>query len=295
MREPNANPDLGLESLDHLPGYFRAEIERTGAPDQHPVGCLLEGFEREMHRVERIIADSRMLADPFGIADAFPEERDLGWQRKHLGWLASWLDLELDPDWLANPGNGEDSPYGKAREVIARIASLQGLRGTPGGLKKMIKLFHDLDVEILEHAWVRGMEIDLASIIGVDTLITEEPDADLDFVVLVKAGQDRIRFREGRVPCEIRNLNGKIAGQLLYPMDDLQPEGGMEPGADRAARQEPLLAKLQTLIDREKPAHTRCLVVLESGPVPEPATVKIPPLVIEVTSEIGNFLIDKAT
>lgn len=83
-----------------------------------------------------------------------------------LPWLASWVALALDNEW----------PEEKSRELIARAISLYRIRGTVAGLKEYLNLYAGLTTEIRERRWPSGMQIGVASRIGVMTPAHSHPE-----------------------------------------------------------------------------------------------------------------------
>lgn len=300
-----------MESPDYLPGYFRAELEPTAASKvsgqdspkhSHPVCALLQVFEDNIHLAERMADFSGLLADPFGVAEfpaivgsprplAVPDTGD--WPSRQLSWLASWLALDLDPEWLRDlpqPAGAETNShpagrFAKAREVIETIAPLYSERGTPEGLRKMIKLFFDVEVEIHEHSSIRSMEIGVRSTIGDDIWLTETPDLELDFVVLVHSFPPAAK---AGIPCLL------VSGSQNTPVVCF---GGARPPGEAtdpvlSGEQEAFVVKLGELIEREKPAHTRGFLAFADASAPKPKPLETPPMVIEESSIIEDFFIN---
>jgi hypothetical protein len=288
----NPKPATVLEGLNYLPGFFRSEIEREDAFDSHPVRWLLQTFEHNLHEVEYFIENSGTLADPFASFDSFASFAP-GLERNRLDWLAAWLALDLDPDWFAEPATAERNRlerFPKARQVLAQIARLYARRGTPEGLKKMIRLFFELEVEICENCWLGGMEIGEHSTIGVDTWLADQPEPALDLVILIRHKQPRLAsFNNNRIPCRIEGPGKTRGGECLWSGG--LPDTEEEPARLERAPHEALFAKLQAFVEREKPAHLHCYLALDSVSAPETKSTTVPPMIIEKSSEIGNCAI----
>lgn len=96
---------------------------------------LLSLFESVNQDVETEIGSLPKLFDPL----ATPKE--------FLPWLAEWLDLELDESWSEE----------KQRQILREIFRLYARRGTPAGLRRMLKLFAGInaviDEPIMQTAW----------------------------------------------------------------------------------------------------------------------------------------------
>ncbi len=116
--------------LEYLPAIYR---------DKTPCGDFLlrflSLFESLYQDVEGEIRGLPVLFDP----KATPKE--------FLGWLAEWLGLELDETWSE----------AKQRQILGEIFRLYARRGTPSGLRRMLKLFAGVDAvveePILNAAW----------------------------------------------------------------------------------------------------------------------------------------------
>jgi phage tail-like protein len=96
---------------------------------------LLSLFESIYDDVEDEIGELPALFDAQATPDAF------------LRWLAEWLGLELDDNWST----------ATQRQVLGKVFELYAQRGTPAGLRAMLKLFAGVDAvieePILEAAW----------------------------------------------------------------------------------------------------------------------------------------------
>ncbi|HMI52386.1 MAG TPA: phage tail protein [Candidatus Saccharimonadales bacterium] len=89
---------------------------------------LLSLFEALFTEVEGEIASLPKLFDPNAVPKGF------------LAWLASSLGFDLDENW-------NDA---KQRRLIAEIFRLYGWRGTPAGLRELLRLFAGVDAVIVE-------------------------------------------------------------------------------------------------------------------------------------------------
>ena len=58
-----------------------------------------------------------------------------------LRWLASWIDLVLDENW----------PIQKRRQLIRAGVELYHWRGTRRGLREYLRIYTDVEPEIVEH------------------------------------------------------------------------------------------------------------------------------------------------
>jgi phage tail-like protein len=283
------------ESLSYLPAFFRAEVEtKKDSATQHPVCCLLQVFEANLYLIERIVETSQMLFDPEEVlliqGKVGSSTFSVDWERGYMHWLASWVCISLDQEWLNDTGKDASRRYTKACAVIKEAAQLYRERGTRDGLTKIIKLFYDWEVEIVERSWPRGMEIGVSSAIGLNCWLVDEIDLDRQFTVLIRSTE----HNRNRLPDFGSQVLSELAGQkkkrqIVWlsadPTDRLATDSG------RIEKVVAVVGKLRDLIDREKPAHTVYFLALEPTHAP-PKQPQLPPLVIGVDSKIEFFWID---
>ncbi len=162
-----------------------------------------------------------------------------------LPWLASWVDLVLDESWSEE----------KKRNLIKIATELYKWRGTAKGLKYFLDWFGEVEVKIKEWNWPAGFIIDIHSTVGIDTNIMEQIDTAHSFIVEWEPKWDPIfeytSIKERKIEKERRNN---------------------------------LIKKIRSLIDAQKPAHTRCYFKIKT-PVEE--RPKLFPMQIEFHSTIG--------
>ena len=73
-----------------------------------------------------------------------------------LPWLASWLDLQLDPEW----------PESQRRALLKSARRLYQKRGTASGLQEYLEIYTGGEVQIIEHRadnFVVGQRADLGN------------------------------------------------------------------------------------------------------------------------------------
>ena len=76
-----------------------------------------------------------------------------------LPWLASWLDLQLDPEW----------PESQRRALLKSARRLYQKRGTASGLREYLEIYTGGEVQIIEHRadnFVVGQAADLGNSIA---------------------------------------------------------------------------------------------------------------------------------
>jgi phage tail-like protein len=121
--------------LKYLPAIYR---------DDEFVGQLLLLFESILSPIERSVENMAIYFDPLMTPEHF------------LAWLASWLDLSLDPTW----------PEYRRRELITHAAELYRWRGTRKGLIDYISIYAGIEPEIYEYT--PGMMLDEDTRMGSD-------------------------------------------------------------------------------------------------------------------------------
>ncbi|HSI12959.1 MAG TPA: hypothetical protein VK961_13000 [Chthoniobacter sp.] len=235
------------------------------------------------------------------LQDAFPRELAAlpaapaflkkNWEREFLGWLAGWLNLEPNRDWFEDPrtpGSAEGSlageRYPRFKQILSEIAGLYRLRGTCRGLREMARVLLGLEVEIRERTWPRGMEIGRHSIIGLQTLLLDQPDLDSQFVLVVPiAGPNGALLPAPGAGREV-SLLGEKPGTVWLPEFS---EATTEERANGRAWSA-VLHRLNHLVEQNKPAHTRCFLSFLYHVSPTPT---LPPMVIGCSSIVSQFLI----
>jgi Phage tail protein (Tail_P2_I) len=205
------------------------------------------------------------------------------WEVSWLHWLASWVKIALDQQWL-DDANGR---HEKALKVIKEAPQLYRLRGTRKGLTEMLALLYDEDVEILERSWPRGFEIGVSSAIGLDCWLIDEINLDFQFTVLIRSterNRDLLLEVGSRIVSELAGSNAER--QIAW----ISIDSAAQPANDKEHAERSTISRLRQLIDQEKPAHTCYYLALESSKTPEKP--QLPPLVIGVDSIVEGFWID---
>ena len=122
--------------LDYLPALYR---------DDEFMGQFLLIFESIMKPLENTINNLNLYFDPLMVPEPL------------LPWLASWLDLALDPTW----------PLHRRRELVKSSAELYRWRGTRRGLSEYLRIYTGALPEISEY--IPGMSLDSETKLGIDT------------------------------------------------------------------------------------------------------------------------------
>jgi phage tail-like protein len=115
--------------LQYLPAIYQEDDE-----SRHFLERFLSIFQTEFDALDRCIDQLWQLFDP----DSVPLQ--------HLGWLASWLALLINPEWKET----------KTRQMLKAAFLAYGRRGTLAGLKQTIEDYTSVsDIQILEHFRLR--------------------------------------------------------------------------------------------------------------------------------------------
>jgi phage tail-like protein len=105
--------------VDHLPAVYR---------DDPFLGAFLGAFEHVLAGLDARIDDVPRYFDP-ATTDA-----------EFLPWLSSWVALTLRADW----------DEATQRNFLQQVVPLYGMRGTRHGLQRILELYTDQNVEIID-------------------------------------------------------------------------------------------------------------------------------------------------
>lgn len=120
-----------LTYMQYLPAVYQADPVSKGFLER-----FLSIFENVLSGIEDKVENIWRLFDPDGVPDA---------PKDFLSWLAGWIDMVFDPSWSTET----------RRRLLRNAPELYKKRGTPAGLKKLLHLALDVDVQILEHFQLR--------------------------------------------------------------------------------------------------------------------------------------------
>jgi phage tail-like protein len=212
----------------------------------------LAALESALDEEERLIDDLALLFDPSTAPDG-------PW----LEWLAGWLAFELESTLAPDA----------RRQVVAEAFALQGLRGTPEGLRRLLALTPGVAVEVLEPGaaagvWALGHEH--APLGFGTTLAVAEPDGA---VLGTTATLDRSHL-----------LAEEDYGAALYA--ELAHRFCVRArAADLAAPG--ARATLERIVERERPAHApaHVCVIEPRARVGFQATLGVDAIVAEGTAQ----------
>jgi phage tail-like protein len=206
--------------LADLPVIYRNEV-----PCGDFLLRLLSLFESVNQDVECEIAAVPALFD----ANATPE--------RFLRWLAEWLGFELDDHWTV----------ARQRALLGQIFELYAERGTPAGLRRVLKLFAGVDAvieePILNAEWwalSAGPDGGETSMLGFTTVLA--PAQPQGAVVGTSAVLDQSHLTT------VDEFGAPLFSDVAYQFSVLVYRGQVT-CADA-------LPRVRALIEQEKPAHT---------------------------------------
>jgi phage tail-like protein len=208
----------------HLPAIFSAEPDQADLLDR-----LLSLFESFNLETETRIDELRRYFDP--------QTAPAGWLR----WLAGWLALDLDGRWSE----------AKQRDIIRHALKLYRLRGTPIGLREALSFYLGIEARIAEPIQYS----DWWSLADDAPAAQDQPQsARLGFNTRLAPAQDDGAVLGGTAQLDASYLEtGDRFGAPLFENVAHQFAVQVYSGqVSSAARR----AKLEQIIEREKPAHT---------------------------------------
>lgn len=224
---------------------------------------FLSLFDASIEDLDALIARFPALLDGQGVDE------------RALPWLGGFLDVAFEPSW----------PVERWRDILAAVPQLFRLRGTPEGIAQAVKLVFGARPAIQE----LGRERRYAGVSRGARLGT-----------LRLFGRARSRFRVG----------GSALGAVPLvsfgdPVDDPLREGAhrfrvlMPPGTASTAEAR---ARLERLVDSQKPAHTLATVhvggsgfILGAAPVAVGIDTAFGPLPAPVLGAAGNVRLGRAS
>ena len=138
MPAQNNQSSVALQSryMEYLPALFR---------DDEFMGQFLLIFESILRPIENTVDSIAPYFDPLMTPEPL------------LPWLASWVDLTLDPTW----------PMERRRELVKSAGELYRWRGTKRGLAEYLRIYTGSVPEIAEY--IPGMTLDRETKLGIDT------------------------------------------------------------------------------------------------------------------------------
>jgi phage tail-like protein len=289
--------------LNDLPAFFQEDLD---SDPLHPIKALLQVFEDCVSDVEQWIENSDLLFDPETLSTLELGPRET----QFLHWLAHWVALELDQDWLdpsEKPNDGAQPRNHRAVELIKDAAKLYRQRGTPRGFKAILERFHGREIEVLERSWPQGAQLELFSSVGVDFWLADEPKLQNCFVLVIHPTPlDREAVDPSIGTVESNLMGGSSPRKALWLLsprgaEELGSPPGVAAAASDSVEAKPIAGindswtakvdRIRRTVAKEKPAHTRYYLATPSVSR-EAAQPKFGSLVIAVSSTIGQDRIE---
>jgi phage tail-like protein len=159
-----------------------------------------------------------------------------------LNWLGAWLAISKDENW----------PEQKKRDLIQKAYRLYKIRGTLSGLKDIVEFYTEKPTLIIEHFLVNTPTIIGAnSTIGLSTVVGESIEQGL--VVEESSTLGDFTLAEAEDPPEAPFEAFAHDFSIYINISNLEN--------DRQKQ------RLKTIIEEDKPAHTRCFIYSSGGPM----------------------------
>jgi phage tail-like protein len=151
----------------YLPGIFHEEAEKKLSPLWALLLLIEDNFDSISKIIDKIDQYFDIWRAPAGTTGDEPD---------FVTWLGSWVALVPEQDW----------PEQKKRYALGIAAHLHKYRGTITGLRCMLSLFFEIEVEIKEWTWPEGMRTGVNNTIDVDTRIDDRYNINHCFTVTWK-------------------------------------------------------------------------------------------------------------
>ncbi len=163
MPAQNNQSSVTLRSsyLEYLPALFW---------DDEFIGQFLLIFESILKPIENTVDNISQYFDP----QMTPESL--------LPWLASWVDLTLDPTW----------PIERRRELAQSAAELYRWRGTKRGLTDYLRIYTGSIPEISEY--IPGMRLNHKTKLGINTQLGSSGEGHYFTVILELDGNSEVNI-----------------------------------------------------------------------------------------------------
>lgn len=163
-------------AVEHLPAIYHDVAEDI----RGPLWALLHWMEYLFGGLADIIENVDQFLDVYKTPDSNTSESA---KIDFLSWLGSWVAIDLESSWIEN----------KRRYAIRNASQIYKYRGTRTGLEYLLTLAFDIEVDIKEWAWPKGMQIGVRNAIGVDTVLHERPNLNYCFVVLWEPSSEEMK------------------------------------------------------------------------------------------------------
>jgi len=136
VQDSHSSVKLQTSYVEYLPALYQ---------DDEFMTQFLLIFESILKPIENTVDNLASYFDPLVTPESL------------LPWLASWVDLALDPTW----------PIDRRRELVKSAAELYRWRGTRRGLAEYLRIYTGSVPEITEY--IPGMRLDHETRLGTNT------------------------------------------------------------------------------------------------------------------------------
>ena len=119
--------------LEYLPAVYQSDPVSKDFLER-----FLSIFETTLSGIEGRVSNIWQYFNPEGVPDVEPP-------KDFLSWLAGWVGMTFEPGWTT----------ATRRRLLRHSPELYCKRGTPAGLKLLLRLALDIEVEVLEHFQMR--------------------------------------------------------------------------------------------------------------------------------------------
>jgi phage tail-like protein len=219
--------------LQYLPANFQEDDQSRFFLER-----FLSVFQTSFDTFDRRIDNMWRLFDPLSTPEAW------------YNWLAAWVALPIDPDWT----------FPKKRKVLQQAAAQTLVRGTIAGLRQSIQDYAGVQGNILEHFKLRHWPMILSKSAQAATSAMTQYDARLCAATPIWSRAFAARLQVGKysqigsfeltgasTPVTDAFAWGASQFTVFFPADPYKPTA--------------TLTKVQQVVEREKPAHTRAYYV----------------------------------
>jgi len=203
--------------LQYLPAVYQADPVSKDFLER-----FLSIFQTVLGGVEHQIDHLAEYFDPDGAPN-----------RLFLEWLAGWLDMTFYQNWSLET----------CRRLLRHAPELYRQRGTPAGLKQLLWLAFGVQVEILEHFWLRQwLFLNTQSTLGGRSQLWENAFFNEAFL------GDTAQLGEFPLAGESTSIEESFAGDAHRFSVLISAAQCQSPTVER---------QIRALIEAEKPAHTQ--------------------------------------
>lgn len=225
--------------LQYLPAVYQEDDESRLFLER-----FLSMFQTTFDALDANIDNLWMMFDPASV----PE--------KWFPWLASWIDLPLNPLWFKQ---GQRSALQAGRSALKRAGKIYPKRGTPAAFEELISEYAGMGARLVEHFRLRQLVV-----------LTDGKSGDTDPASYLPQFSEAPLCTGTRLWSRdyYQRLQLGVYSRIGYFRLTGEPEPGIEPlawGANEFSvffdcepyQVEASRLKVKKVVEREKPAHTK--------------------------------------